>query len=296
MAEFLTAVRDYSFMQHALAAGLLSSIACGIIGSYVVTRRISYIAGGIAHSVLGGMGLAHYLSVVHEISWLTPLGGAAAAAVVAALIIGLVSIHARQREDTVIGAIWAVGMAVGVLFMARTPGYSQDLMSYLFGNILMVSKHDLIMIAVLDVAVVAAGVLWYKQMLAICFDEEFAALRGLHVRFFYLMLLVLTALTVVLLVTVVGIIMVIALLTLPAAIAGHFTKTLWQMMMLSTLCCAIFTTGGLALSYTPDLPAGATIIILAGAAYLLVAALSALPRLKRRRQRPQDPPAQLELF
>jgi zinc transport system permease protein len=187
-------------------------------------------------------------------------------------------LRARQREDTVIGALWAIGMATGVLFLAKTPGYSQDLMSYLFGNILMVTPRDLWLMAALDVLVVVLGLAFYNQFLAVCFDEEFARVRGMRVEFYYLLLLGLTALTVVLLVTVVGIILVIALLTLPVAVAGHFARRLWQMMALATVFSILFTTAGLAISYKPDLPAGATIIVLAGAVYLLVVVLSRLFR------------------
>jgi len=279
--DFLEAVARYSFMQHALAAGLLASVACGIVGTYVVVRRITYIAGGISHCVLGGIGIALYLQRVHGWTWLHPMYGAVAAALLAAAIIGLVSIRAKQREDTVIGALWAVGMAIGVLFIAKTPGYSQDLMSYLFGNILMVSPGDLWLIGALDLLVVLLGLAFYNQFLAVCFDEEFSRVRGLRVEFYYLLLLGLTALTVVLLVTVVGVVLVIALLTLPVAVAGIFARRLWQMMILATLFSAVFTTAGLAVSYGSDLPSGATIVILAGAVYLVVAVGSRLLRPRR---------------
>jgi zinc transport system permease protein len=271
VSEFLDALSRHAFLRYALLAGVLASVACGVVGTYVVVRRITYIAGGIAHCVLGGMGAALYVNRVYGLAWLQPLHGAVAAALAAAIIIGLVSLRAKQREDTVIGALWAVGMAAGVLFIAKTPGYAQDLMSYLFGNILMVTPADLWLIAGLDVVVVAAGLLFYNPLLAVCFDEEFARVRGLPVEFYYLLLLVLTALTVVLLVTVVGIVLVIALLTLPVAVAGHFARRLWQMMALATLLSIVLTTAGLAISYGPDLPAGATIIVLAGAVYLVVA-------------------------
>ncbi|MBU0640186.1 MAG: metal ABC transporter permease [Planctomycetes bacterium] len=270
MPEFFEALQHYSFLQFALLTGILASVSCGIVGSYVVVRRITYIAGGIAHCTLGGMGAARYFQAIHGWEWLHPLYGAAVAAVLAALIIGLVSLRSRQREDTVIGALWAIGMAVGILFITRTPGYNEDLMSYLFGNILMVSRQELWLMIGLDVLVVAVALLFYNQFLAVCFDEEFARLRGLAVDFYYLTLLCLTALTVVLLVSVVGIVMVIALLTLPVAIAARFCRTLWQMMILATLLSIVFTSAGLALSYGPNLPAGATTIVLAGAVYLLV--------------------------
>jgi len=269
VSEFIRALGAYPFLQYAVAAGLLASIACGIVGSYVVTRRITYIAGSIAHCVLGGLGAARYVQVVYGWKLVTPFLGALGAAVISALIIGMVSLKARQREDTVIGALWAIGMALGVLFIAATPGYTEDLMSYLFGNILMVSRQDLVSIACLDLVIVSLSCLFYHEFLAICFDEEFARVRGIRVEAYYLLLLCLTAVTVVLLATIVGVLMVIALLTLPVAVANVFAKTLTKIMLLATLLSALFTTSGLALSYSPDLPAGATIIIVAGAVYLI---------------------------
>lgn len=269
MVDFVKALfnPDVPFVMYAFVTGILASVAFGIIGTYVVARRISYIAGAIAHSVLGGIGIALYFQKVHGIAWSTPMVGAVVSALAAAILIGLVSLYGREREDTVIGAIWATGMAVGLLFIAKTPGYINP-MSYLFGNILLVTRHDLWMVLGLDALVVALGVVFYNKFLAVCFDEEFARLRGVHVGFYYLLLLCLTALTIVLLVTVVGIVMVIALLTLPAAVAGQFSKRLWQMMVLSVLFCLVFTTSGLAVSYAHNLESGPTIIVLAAAAYL----------------------------
>jgi len=283
VSEFLTAVREHEFLQVALLTGVLSSIACGIIGSYVVVRRITYLAGGIAHCVFGGLGAAQYFSVVYGWTWLHPLYGATVAALLAAIIIGLISLRARQREDTVIGAIWAIGMALGLLFLARTPGRQVDPMSYLFGSFLMVTRSELWLLVALDLLVIAVGLLCYRQFLAVCFDEEFAWLRGLRVQVYYLLLLCLTALTVILLVSVVGIVMVIALLTLPVAVAGHFCKTLWQLMLVSVLLSMALTTAGLAISYEPNLPAGATTILLAGGLYVLVmAGARVLPLVRRR--------------
>jgi len=281
MGEFLRALAQHAFLQHALAAGALAGVACGVVGTYVVVRRISAIAGGIAHCVLAGLGAARYLQVVHGLENARPLYGAIVAALVAAVIIGLVSLHAREREDTVIGALWAIGMAVGVLFISRTPGYNQDLMGYLFGNILLVRSADLWLMVGLDAVVVAVALILYPQLQAVCFDEEFARLRGLSVELYYLLLLCLTALTVVLLTSVVGIVLVIALLTVPVAIAGHFTSTLRGMMVASTVLCILFTTAGLALSYGPDLPAGATTIALAGAVYLAVLAFAWVRRTRQ---------------
>ena len=282
--EFFQALPNLSFLQHALLAGVLAGVACGVVGSFVVVRRITSIAGAIAHCVLGGLGAARWLQVVHGQSWASPMLGAVVASLIAAMVIGLVTLRGREREDTVIGALWAVGMAVGILFISRTPGYDQDLMSYLFGNILLVRGTDLWLMLALDVVVVALTVMLYPQLQAICFDEEFARVRGLRVELYYVLLLVLTAVTVVLLVSVVGIVLVIALLTLPVAIAGRFTSTLRCMMVLSSLLTIVFTISGLALSYGPDLPAGATTIVLTGIVYLAVLALGALREASARRR------------
>lgn len=270
MLDFFNALAEHSFLRNAVLTAVLASIASGVVGTYVVTRRITYIAGGIAHCVLGGMGAAQYCRKVYGWSWAEPILGALVAAVIAAWIIGLVSLRAKEREDTVIGALWAIGMAIGILFLSQTPGYNTELMSYLFGNFLMVRDFDLGVLAVLDLVVVLAGLIFYNQFLAVCFDNEFARLRGVPVEFYYLGLLGLTALTVVLLISVVGIVMVIALLTLPVAVAGHFSRSLWQMMLMASALSMTLTTSGLALSYGSNLPAGATTIVLAGAVYLFV--------------------------
>lgn len=270
MVEFFHALGnpDIAFLRYALIVGILGSIAFGIIGTYVVTRRISYIAGAIAHSALGGIGAGLYLQIKVGVPWFTPTVGAVISALIAGLIIGIVSLYARQREDTVIGAVWAIGMAAGLIFLTKTPGYIEP-MSYLFGNILLISRNNLLVVMVLDVFVIILGVVFYNRFLAVCFDEEFARLRGVKVGFYYLVLLSLTALTVVLMVTIVGIVLVIALLTLPAAVAGLFSKYLWQMMIFSSLLCMVFTAFGLAMSYIYDLPSGSNIILVAGVVYLL---------------------------
>jgi zinc transport system permease protein len=280
MVEFLDAVLTLPLMQRAVATAILASVACGVVGTFVVVRRITYVAGGIAHCVLGGMGAAVFLraSYPRQFGWVDPIYGAVAAALVAAAIIGAVSLRLRQREDTVISALWAVGMALGVMLLYITPGYQQDLMGYLFGSISIVAKKDIWLISALDVVVVGVSLVFYRQLQAVCFDEEFARTRGLRVDLYYMLLLCLTALTVVLLVTVVGIVMVIALLTLPVAIAGQYARRLWKIMVLSAAISAALSIAGLAISYTPKLPAGATTIILAGATYILVLAAGRLLR------------------
>lgn len=271
MLEFFSALADPNlpFVRYAVITGLLASIPFGIIGTYVVVRRISYIAGAISHCILGGIGLGLYLQNAMGVRWFGPLHGAIAVALLAAVILSLVSIYGKQREDSVIGALWATGMGIGLLFLAKTPGYI-DPMSYLFGNILLITRSDMLFVLILDVLVVGIVAVFYNCFLAVCFDEEYAGLRGVRTHWFYLVLLCLTALTIVLLVRVVGIVMVIALLTLPAAIAGNFAGSVKQMMLLATVLCGIFILAGLSTSYSLDLPSGPVIIVIAAAVYLLV--------------------------
>ncbi len=279
MHEFLEALADphVPLMRYALIAGLLASVGFGVVGCYVVTRRITYIAAAVSHCVLGGIGVGLYLQVVVGLTWFNPLYGAIASALLSAVAIGLISLHARQREDTVISAIWTIGMAVGLLFLHKTPGYSEP-MAYLFGDILYLTEHDLWLIAALDVLIVVLALGLYNKFLAICFDEEFARLRGVRAEWLYILLLCLTALCVVLMVRVVGIVMVIALLTLPAAMAGQLTRQLWQMMIVAVLMCMVFVTAGLALSFILDLPTGPVIVSLAAVGYLLAALANRLRR------------------
>lgn len=282
MSDFIRVLISQPFLQNAMIMGILASFACGVVGTYVVVKKIGYISGGIAHAVLGGMGVAYYIGV-------NPIHGAIVAALIAAVIIGIVSIKVHQHEDTVIGAIWAIGMAIGIIFISKTPGYNVDLMSYLFGNILMVTKSDILTIAGLNVGILVIVLIYYKQFTAVCFDEEYARLQGVNVTYIYILLLCVIAITVVILIQVVGLILVIALLTLPAAIAGHYSKRLSKMMILATVLGMAFTIFGLAVSYSPNLPAGATIILIAGFSYLLSFTIKAfLSKLQTRKAREES--------
>ena len=276
MDGFFAALTEHTFLQAAVTAALLASVGCGVMGTYVVVKRIAFIAGGIAHSVLGGMGAAVYFGF-------DPLLGALIAAIFAALLIGWIRLHWRVQEDTLIGAIWATGMAAGLLFIAKTPGYQADLMSFLFGNILLVPPASLWFMVALDAVLLLVVLAYHRQFLAVVFDEEFARLRGIPVDFFYLLLLVLVAVTVVLLIQVVGLILVLALLTLPAAVAGHYVHSLARMMVIATLLGMALSVAGLAVSYGPDLPAGPTIVLLAGAVYVVSAVITQLAARRRAR-------------
>jgi zinc transport system permease protein len=277
MTELLAALTapDLPFLRYGLLVGLLSSISFGIIGTFVVVRRISYLAGAISHCILAGIGLGLYLQTVAGISWFTPMLGAIIVALLSAVLLAQISRHAGQREDSIIGALWAGGMSLGYLFIAKTPGYF-DPMSYLFGNILLISRQDIYFVAGLDIVILAVVGIFYNKLLALCFDEEYAQLRGVRTRHLHLLLLCLTALTIVLLIRIVGIIMVIALLTLPAAIAGSFAKSIRQMMLLATAVCAVCIIAGLGASFYLNLPSGSMIILLATGAYLLSLGFSRL--------------------
>jgi len=262
MREFFSALSGFQFMQYAVLACVLSSLACGIVGSYVVVKRISFLTGGIAHAVLAGMGIAYFFGAAAT-------AGAVVAALLTAVFIGWIKLRWQQDEDVLIAAFWSVGMAIGILFIAKTPGYNSDLMAYLFGNILLVSANDLLLMAVLDVLVLGIVFAFYKQFLAIAFDEEFARIRGVNVEGFYILLLCMVALTIVLLIQIVGLVLVMALLILPAASALQFSNSIPPMMLLAVILSLLITSSGLFLSYQLDLPSGATMIVLAGLVYLV---------------------------
>lgn len=251
-----------------LLIGLLGSLSFGIIGSYVVVRRISYAAHGMSHAVMLGVGVALFLRYVSGWQSLPLIAGAFAAALFAAWIIGMTTLYTPHRADSVISAVMVLGLSGGLIFLARVPGYF-DPMSVLFGNILLVNLDDVRMIGILNLFVVLTGVLFYVRLQMVCFDEEFARLRGIRVEFWFILLLALTAVTVVAMMQIVGLVLVTALLTLPVMAALRFARKLWQAMVVSTLLCAGCTAAGLALSYLLDLPSGPVIVLLAGAVYLL---------------------------
>ena len=268
-------ILQYEFMQNAFWAGLLAAIACGIIGTYVIVKRMVFISGGIAHASFGGIGIGYFMGI-------NPIIGALVFTIASALGMGALVRRTRLAEDTAIGIFWSIGMALGIIFIALTPGYAPDLFSYLFGNILTVPASDLLLMIALDGVIILAVSLLYKEFAALSFDEEFGRVMGLPVERLYLTLLCLIALTVVLLIRIVGIILIIALLTIPAAMARRFTSNLRKMMMLAVGLGIGFTFGGLWLSYAVDLPSGATIILVGGGVFLIT--LGFLKLQSRRRE------------
>lgn len=248
------------FIRNALAAGILVSLVCGVIGTLVVVNRIVFLAGGIAHAAYGGIGLAFFMGWPYVV-------GTLGVSVVSAGIMAAVTLKARHRADAMVGVIWAVGMAIGVILLDLTPGYNADLMSYLFGSILAVPASDLWQMGAIGVGVVITVSFYYNDFLAMSYDDEFARLRRVPVTFLYCLLLVMIALTVVMIIRVVGLILVIALLTIPPFIAEKFTGSLRAMMVAASLLSCFFTVSGLWLSYLFNLTSGATIILVAAVGF-----------------------------
>ncbi|NLK66082.1 MAG: metal ABC transporter permease [Campylobacteraceae bacterium] len=256
-------ILSLTFMQNAFLGGILISIACGVVGSLVVINRMTFIAGGISHGAYGGIGIAFFLGI-------SPLLGASVFSVFLAVVVASLTLKEKERFDSIIGAIWAFGMALGIIFIDLTPGYSSDLMSYLFGSILMIDRASLGFITAVDVGIVALVVLFYKEFCAVSFDMEFAKLRGVKTELFYYILVFMMALCVVATIQVVGLILVIALLTIPPYIAEIFSKNLAEMMIKASFISAIFCITGLMLSYKFNLTSGASIIMVASVCFFIV--------------------------
>lgn len=271
-------VFEFEFMRNALAAGILASVVCGLIGTFVVVNRIVFISGGIAHAAYGGVGLAFFLGI-------SPLFGILGFSLAVALVMAGVTLRARERADTVIGVLWAVGMALGVVLVDLSPGYNVDLMSYLFGSILAVPRSDLVLMVVLTAVIFLAMGWYYQDFVALSYDEEFARIRGVPVGRLYVLLMVLIALSVVLIIRVVGLILVIALLTIAPYVAERFARSLSRMIVFSIALNVLFTLVGLFLAYRFNLTSGAAIILAAAVGFFVFLGLERLGvrsiRLKR---------------
>lgn len=249
----MTGILTYSFVLHALGAALLASITCGFIGAYIVARRMVFISGGITHASFGGIGLGYFLGI-------NPLLGAAIFSILSAFGIRLVSKQTDIREDSAIGILWSLGMAVGIIFIYLTPGYAPNLMSYLFGSILTVTLADLGMMGILAAATVLIFVLFYRTILFISFDEEYARSHNAPVETFNYLMLTLVALVIVINIRVVGIILVISYLTIPQSTANLFVNDFKKIIILSMIISFAGSVTGLLISYFWNIPSGATII------------------------------------
>lgn len=276
--DTLTSILNYEFGQNAFMAAIFASISCGIIGTYIVAKRIVFISGGITHASFGGIGIGYYLGI-------DPIIGAMVFGVFSALGVQFFAKRADMREDSAIAMLWALGMAIGIIFVYLTPGYAPNLLSYLFGNILIVSYTELILMSVLTVAICVFFIISLRMILFVSFDEEFAKTNNAPVKLFNGVLMSLVALTIVFNIKVVGIILVLSLLTIPQAIANLFTRTFAVMMALSVVFAFIGSAGGLMLSYKLDIPSGASIIFCLVLLFVVIKVLSLLfLKLKRVRQ------------
>jgi zinc transport system permease protein len=271
------------FMQRAFLLGALAAIPFGLIGTFVVVRRIGYLAGAVAHCAFGGIGIGLFLqylltsffaascascgAAVFLEYCLNPMFVSLIVAVASALLIGFVHLRTNEREDTIIGAIWSAGMALGLLLLEMTPG-NVNISNYLFGNILLITPFDVVLVSSLCLIVLLTVMLFFKRLEAVCFDEEFSSIRGISSTFYFQLLLVLTALTVVLMVRIVGIILVIAMLTLPAAAASRFANRLLPTCLYSIVICFICTWAGLLISVCFNLSSGPAIVLTAVAVYM----------------------------
>jgi zinc transport system permease protein len=259
-------ILQYAFFQKALMIAILASVAAGVVGTYIVIKRISLITGSIAHTAFGGLGLSFFMGV-------NPLLGATAFSLLAAGIISFFRKRAQYRLDTLLSFLWSTGMAIGLVFLFMTPGYATDLFTFLFGNILLVSSFDLILIAVLNVAVLLIVAALYNNLLAVSFDEEYAQTRNLPVSVLYFILFALISLTIVAVIRVVGIVLMIAILTIPPATSRMFSKTVKNTMLLSVAIALVSMVGGLFLSAILDFPTGPVIVLLTSVIYLIAIVL-----------------------
>lgn len=259
----IEALFKYQFLQNALLAGLLASVVCGVIGVIVVEKKLIMMSGGIAHTAYGGVGLGYFAGF-------EPILGAFLFALAAAFGIGVINRKGGERSEILIGLFWPLGMALGIVFIALMPGYPPDLSSYLFGNILSVTRADLRLMVGMTAVVLLSVLLFYNHWKAYLFDGEFAAIIGIKTTFLEFFLLGLIAATVVVLIRVVGIILVLALLTAPAAVSGLFFKSLKSRMLAAVGAGAVFCVAGLWLSYTLNIASGASIVILSVVCYFIL--------------------------
>ena len=253
----MTDILSYEFMQNAILTGIIASVVCGLIGPFIVTKKMVFVSGGLSHTAFGGLGIAYFMGV-------NPLYGATIFVLLAALVLGQVKERKRNENDLFIGILWATGMAIGIIFIHITPGYAPNLMTFLFGNILTVTRHDVYINLVLLSIVALAIFIYFKGFVSIALDEEYAKVRNLPVKALNIGLLILIALSIVTLIQAVGIILVIALLTIPVAIAQELTVHFKRIMVISIFVGILICLSGLVASYFIEFPSGASIILIGG--------------------------------
>ena len=278
--NFFEAIATYDFLVDALVAAVLSGVACGIVGTYVVTRRMVFLGGGITHASFGGIGIAYHFG-------LNPIGGAMIFAILSALGIEWASAKGRIREDSAIGIVWSLGMAIGILFIFATPGYAPNLMTFLFGDVLTVSRSNIVGLTALVGVLLLVLLLWYRPIMWASFDREYARSQGVKADAMLMMMTILTAVTIVLSIRIVGIVLLISLLTVPTVIASTLTKSYSRIMILSSLLAVAGNIVGLWVAYEVDFPVGAITIILLGITLFIVKLLTLPSRRKTLRAKHQ---------
>lgn len=272
--DFIGEIFQYKFLGNAALACLLTGVACGIIGTYVVCRRLVFLSGGITHASFGGIGMAYYFGA-------NPILGALVFAVLSAMGIETLSARGRIREDSAIGLLWSLGMAIGIIFIYLTPGYAPNLMSFLFGNILSVTSEDILWMGLTDVVILSVFALFYRPILYTAFDREYARCQHMPTRLVSYLMSALVAVTIVISIRVVGIVLLISLLTIPAVIAGSLTKTFYKMALYASLIASLCAFAGLYVSYRSNIPSGASTIFVLTLTLIVVKLLT----LRRSRSR-----------
>lgn len=275
--EAFTEIINYNYIQNALLASFLTAISCGIAGSYIVAKRLVFISGGITHSSFGGIGIAYYAG-------LNPVGGAAIFAVLSGLGIEYFTKKGTFRNDSVIAMIWSLGMAIGIIFIYMTPGYAPNLMTYLFGSILTVNPGDLYFLGALSLVLIIFFTLFYRSILYISFDEEYAKTQNMNSGFINYSLIILVSLTIVLNIKIAGIILIISLLTIPQNTANLFTCNFKNMILYSILFAFSGALAGLVISWFLNIPSGATIIFCLTMIYLISRGIYELKMISEKRQ------------
>ncbi len=265
---------EYSFVVRSLLGAFFASITAGLAGTYIVSRRLVFLSGGITHASFGGIGLGYYLGV-------NPVVGAALFGLGSALGMEYMSARGKMREDSAIGILWALGMAVGIIFIYLTPGYAPNLMSYLFGSILTVTNGDLIALGIISAVLIIYTALFYRTLLYISFDEHYARTFTRHVDLFKYVSVGLTGLAIVLNIRMAGVIMIIALLTIPANIIMLFTRKYLRIIVLSTVVSFVSISAGFAISWFTNLPTGATIVTVLVFFWLVARIVRSLKRSNR---------------
>ncbi len=266
--EFFYDIFEYQYLANAFMAAVFAGITCGIVGTYVVARRMVFLCGGITHASFGGLGIALYAGV-------NPIGGAMIFAILSAMGIEWASDKGKIREDSAIGIIWSIGMAVGALFMSLTPGYtSGDLASYMFGSIVTVTSQDIIMLGIFTLLCTIGTLLWWRPVMYLAFDRNFATSQGIASRTATYLLTIIVAITIVLAIRIMGIVLLLSLFTLPAVTANTLTKSYAKITLLAAIIGVVGAVGGLIMSYNWEIPPGTCVIFILTIALIAAKLLS----------------------